>query len=506
MSFKDELATLIKARYPIVALTSFEERRVENIVQEIAKDQGKTLVIWTATRGFFGIDGKVIQSSAADLIEALNQVISEAKSKKIIYLFKDISRWLMDPQDKTYYRLLRDSVETLKASQSTVLLLSPMFSYPREMEKIIQVLDVPYPDREELKSVLERVVDAAKSVKSTIQSPTNGELDAILRSGAGLTSDEFENIIAKSLVTQMKVDPRLVVLEKEQTIRKSGVLDYFQTVEGLEDIGGLDVVKAWITRRALAFTQKAKDFGLRPPKFVFMCGVSGTGKSLSVKAMASYMKMPLLVVDASRLLGSFVGQSEQNLRSILKTAEAVSPAILFMDEAEKLLPQGTQGDSGVSSRIFGMLLTWVQENKKPVLLAMTANDPLKLPPELFNRADATFFVDLPVKSERVEIWGIQIAKTGRDPKKFDLSLLAEESEGWSGREIENVCSEALARAFEADHDIDTDTIRGVLKERVPLSVQRRDDTEKARKWGKDFALPASTKGLSGEIGVRAVEF
>jgi SpoVK/Ycf46/Vps4 family AAA+-type ATPase len=226
--------------------------------------------------------------------------------------------------------------------------------------------------------------------------------------------------------------------------------------------------------------------------------------------MASYMQMPLLMVDASKVLGSYVGQSEQNLRAVLKIAEAVSPAILFLDEAEKMLPQGTSGDSGVSSRIFGMLLTWMQERppEKPVLVAMTANDPLKLPVELFNRFDATFFVDLPTPKEREEIWAVQIRKAGRDPKdstKFDIPVLAARSEGWSGREMEMTVSEALVRAFEAGRELNWNDIADVLKERIPLSVQRREDIEKMRKWGKDFAIPASTVAAVTQMDGRAME-
>lgn len=505
MSFRDDLAVHIKARYPVIWLTSFEERRVERIIQDICIAQEKRLVIWTATKGFIDAEGKVIQQGAADLVEALNQVIEDARTKKTIYLFKDLHKWL-DQNDKTCYRILRDAVEVVKSSPSTIIVLSPVLAYPKEIEKAITVLDVPFPDREELKAVLERFTTATK-MKESIQMPSPEEEDAILRSAAGLTEDEFENIVAKSLVLFRRVDPKLVVSEKEQTIRKSGVIDFYQSLEGLDSVGGLNNLKGWITRRSLAFTQKAKDFGLRPPKGIFLAGVTGCGKSLSVKAMASYMQQPLLMVDASKVLGSYVGQSEQNLRAVLKIAEAVSPAILFIDEAEKMLPQGTSGDSGVSSRIFGMLLTWMQERppEKPVLVAMTANDPLKLPVELFNRFDATFFVDLPTLMEREEIWAVQIRKAARDPKKFDLAKLAGASEGWSGREMEMVIGESLIRAFEADKDIDTLVITSILKERIPLSVQRREDIEKMRKWGKDFAIPASTVAATTQIEGRAVE-
>jgi SpoVK/Ycf46/Vps4 family AAA+-type ATPase len=504
MTFKDELEVHIKARYPVIWLTSYEEMRVQRMIKDIAQEQKKRFVIWTSTKGFVDAEGKVVQQGAADLVEALNQVIEDARSKATIYLFLDLHKWL-DQADKTCYRILRDAVEVVKSSPSTIIVLSPVLAYPKEIEKAITVLDVPYPDRAELQAVLKNFTTATKIAKEGIQLPTPEEEDAILRSGAGLTEDEMENIIAKSLVTYKRVDPAMVVAEKEQTIRKSGVIEFYQSLEGLDNVGGLDNLKAWITRRGLTFSQKAREFGLRPPRGIFLAGVTGCGKSLSVKAMASYLKLPLLMVDASRVLGSYVGQSEANLKAILKTAEAVSPAILFIDECEKLLPPNTGGDSGVGTRLMGGLLTWMQENKKPVIVAATANDPLKLPVELMNRFDVCFFVDLPTKAEREEVWSVLVRKVGRDPKAFSLTRLAEESEGWSGREIEAVISEAMIRAFEAGKDIDTVSIIEVLKGRIPLSVQRREDIEKMRRWGRDFAVSASSRPIAEELGTRAVE-
>jgi SpoVK/Ycf46/Vps4 family AAA+-type ATPase len=507
-SFKDDLAVYVKARYPILYLVSFEESRVTAMVNAICAEQKKALILWTATTGFTSPAGKVLSQGASDLTEAIAQIMEEAKAgqKKAIYLFRDLHRWIGEAQDRTYYRLLRDAVEVLKSSSSTIILVSPVLAYPRELEKDIVVLDVPLPDRAELKIVLDGFIQATKAVKADIQVPTPEEEDMILRSGAGFTAQEFENVIARSMVMHKRIDPVMVVQEKEQTIRKSG-LDYYQSLENLGDIGGLGNLKEWIIRRSLAFTEKARAFGLRPPKFVFLCGCSGTGKTLSAKAMASYLQMPLIIVDPSKLMGAYVGQSEAQTRAVFKTAEAIAPVVLMFDEAEKILPQGgaSAGDSGVSSRLFGMLLTFIQETRRPVLIVMTANNPLLLPVELYNRADAVFFVDLPTKAEREEVFEVQIRKVGRDPRNFSLAQLAEASEGWSGREIEKIIAEALVRSFEAGHELDTETIIGVLKERLPLSVMRREDTERARKWGKEYAIPASKSVVRTQDEGRAVE-
>lgn len=499
MTFKEKLSLHIKARYPVIWLTSYEEKRVERILHEIAKEQkNKRVVVWTATKGF--VENGKTTSSATDLIEAFETVINESKkNNRTIYLFKDLHKFL-PPDDTIVYRLVRDAAEEIKGSFATIIILSSTISYPSELEKTITVLDVPYPDADELKAVMDNVVQSAKRAEPKVKKPNESETETILRSAAGLTELEFENICAKSLIMNLRIDPDVVVLEKESTIRKSGLVDYFQSIDGLESVGGLDNLKSTIVRSSKAFSKKAQEFGLKPPRGFFLAGVTGCGKTLSVKAMASHMKISLLMADASRLYGKFVGESEKNFRAIFKLARAVAPCILFIDEAEKMLPQGTDGDSGVSSRTFGMLLTEMQEcpPDKPVIFAMTANDPLRLPPELFNRFDYVFFVDLPTEEERVAIWKVLIKKEGkRDPKKFDLKKLAKNSDGWTGREIGKVINDALGYAFERDEDLTTEGILNVLKNRVPLSVQRKADIERMRSWGKDMAIPASNQVENG---------
>lgn len=500
MTVKDDIAMLIRARYPVLWLVSWEEARVERILATIAAEQkGKRLVTWTATKGFME-NGKVIEETAVDLGVAFNTVAEDAKNGgKTIYVFKDMHRALKD--SNANYRLVRDACDALKGSYCTVVILSPVLEYPKELEKIVTVVDIPYPTSEELRAVMDKVLKSAE-----MPSPANGDAEEILRAAAGLTEEEFENIVARSLIQHKKVVPEVVVREKEQVIRKGGVVEFYQRLDGLENVGGLEVLKEWIVRRSKTFSSKAIAFGVKPPKGIFLGGVTGCGKSLSVKAMASYLKVPLLMVDPSKVYGQYVGQSEQNIRALFKVARAVAPCVLFIDEAEKLLPQGTSGDSGVSSRVFGMLLTEMQEcpPETPILFAMTANDPLKLPPELFTRFDAVWFIDLPSQVERIAVWTVQIRKAGRDHKNFDLAHLAEKSEGWTGREMEMIVSEALARAFDTGTELTTEGILAVLGERIPISVQRKTDIENMRRWGKDTAIQASRKAKVEE-GVRKLE-
>jgi len=506
MEFKQNLELHIRARYPVLYLTTYEEGRIERILGEIAKEQKKRLVVWASTTGFVEGD-KVIQETAADLPEAFKTIVADAQnSGKTLYLFKDLHRNMSQP-GSVVYRLVRDTAPKIKKSKVTVILISPMLEFPKELQKVVTPLDVPYPTASELRAVLETQVRSSQNAVEGIVMPENGEMETILRSAAGLTEEEFENIVSKSLLQYRKIDPKVVVSEKESTIRNSGLVEFHETIEGLENVGGLEELKEWIIRRSKSFTQKALQFGIRPPRGVFLAGVTGCGKTLSGKAMASHMKVPFLMVDPAKILGSYVGQSEEKLRQLFKLARAVAPCIVFWDEMEKTMPQGVQGDSGVSSKQFGMLLTEMQEcpPSTPVLHVMTANDPLKLPPELFTRFDAVFFVDLPTVEERVQVWSVQIRNVKRDPAKFDLRALAEASEGWTGREMEMVTNEAMSRAFEASGDLETETILSVLKGRQPISVQRKADIDKMRDWGKNTAMPASRKAAKGS-DERKLEF
>ncbi len=288
--------------------------------------------------------------------------------------------------------------------------------------------------------------------------------------------------------------------EKQQLIRKSGVLEYFDTQEQVADIGGMEVLKAWLGSRSPAFTDKAQRFGLPAPRGVLLLGVQGCGKSLTAKAVAQLWRLPLLRLDVGRIYSGIVGSSEQNIRRALQMAETVAPCVLWIDEIEKALA-GVQSsgmsDAGVTSRIFGTINTWMQEKTKPVFVVATANDISQLPPELLRkgRFDEIFFVDLPAAEERREIFEIDLRRRKRDITQFDLDRLAKEAVGFSGSEIEQAVISALYAAFEADRDITTEDISGAIKETVPLFYTMREDIDMVRRWAKGRARPASVHGL-----------
>jgi len=496
-----EIDLLIRARYPLIYIVSPEEGRVTRALAEIANREGKRFFSWTETMGLRPALAQVppeTDESTTDPLEVLEVIRN--RQQPAIYLLKDFPVFLESRYEKasTVVRKLRDLAEALRTSYTTVVLISPRLFLPPELEKEVSVLDFDLPGLEELGGLLDSALKALKETPGVETDLSAEKREAILKAALGLTLTEAENVFARCAVEKKGFDLEEILAEKKQIIRKSGALEYYGAPERMEHIGGLEVLKGWLRRRALAFTEKAKDFGLPAPKGVLLLGVQGCGKSLTAKAVASLWQMPLLRLDVGSVFAGLVGSSEENMRRAIKMAEAVSPAVLWIDEIEKGL-SGTQSsgqlDSGVTARVFGTLTTWLQEKIKAVFVVATANNISALPPELLRkgRFDEIFFVDLPGEEERREIFAIHLQKRKREAKKFDLRLLAKESEGFSGAEIEQAVISSLYDAFEQDRDISTDDVARSLREAVPLSITMKEEIEELRHWAKGRARPASSK-------------
>jgi SpoVK/Ycf46/Vps4 family AAA+-type ATPase len=301
----------------------------------------------------------------------------------------------------------------------------------------------------------------------------------------------------------------VVAREKAQAVNKNGLLELIEAQESLDSIGGLDVLKDWLLKRREAFSPRAIQYGLPTPKGVLMLGIPGCGKSLTAKATASVFGVPLLRLDAGRIFAGLVGQSESNLRSVIQTAEAIAPCVLWLDELEKALSGSKSSgatDGGTSSRVFGSMLSWMQEKKSPVFIVATANDVSQLPPEMLRvgRWDQLFFIDLPTREERELIWRIQIAKYGRSPEDFDLAQLAKATDAFTGSEIEQVFVEALYRAFDQDSEPTDLTIGEVLVDFVPLSRLMAEQINALRTWAKGRTRAATTPPVDRKLRKIAV--
>ncbi len=308
---------------------------------------------------------------------------------------------------------------------------------------------------------------------------------------------EAENVFAKSLVERRKFDVDVVLSEKEQIIRKSAILEYYRASEAFADVGGLDLLKDWMDKRTVAFTEKARDYGLPAPKGILILGVQGCGKSLSAKSIASLWRLPLLRMDVGKIFGGIVGQSEENIRKAIRVAESTAPNIVWIDELEKGF-SGTQSsgisDGGTTARVFGTFLAWLQDKTAPCFVVATANDVSALPPELLRkgRFDEIFFVDLPGEPERAEIFTIHLQKRRRDPAQFDLNALAAATAGYSGAEIEQAVISAMYDAFNLGRDITTEDILKVAGQSVPLSMTMKEKIDMLRYWAGTRARPASS--------------
>lgn len=486
-----ELETLIRARYPIIYVVSWEEKRVEEALREITQARNKKMYQWTVTQGMVQNPANRNEETR-DPLAALDFVLQSRD--QAVFLFKDFHPFL---NDVAIVRRLRDLTYALKTSYKTLILLSPLLKLPPELEKEITVVDYALPSLEDLGDLLDSIIESVKANPQVKTELTTEEREQILQAAQGLTAIEAENVFAKSLVEKKRFDVDVVLSEKEQIIRKSGILEYYRASEAFADVGGLNLLKDWMDKRTVAFTDKAREFGLPAPKGILMLGVQGCGKSLSSKAIASLWRLPLLRMDVGKIFGGIVGQSEENIRKAIRVAESTAPNVVWIDELEKGFA-GTQSsgisDGGTTARVFGTFIAWLQDKTAPCFVVATANDVTALPPELLRkgRFDEIFFVDLPDDEERREIFAIHLRKRHRDPALFDLAALAGATTGYSGAEIEQAVISALYDAFDVERDVTTEDILAVAKQSIPLSMTMRERIDLLRLWAQSRARPASS--------------
>ncbi len=510
---QEEISLLIRAKYPILYILSWEERRIEDILREVARERRKKLYGWTLTEGILPLDdfdGPPTDPATQNPLRALDTIA--ACQESAIFVLKDFHPFLEETraEQPILVRRLRDITNKLKSSYLTLILLSPILHFPPELEKDITVLDYSLPTEPELEKSLNRVIMAARENPGVRLKVDQTTREKVMKAVQGLTCTECENVIARSLVQTHTLDVNLIVAEKKQIIRRSKTLEYFDAAEDMSAVGGMPLLKEWLSKRALAFSERARRFGLPEPKGLLLLGVQGAGKSLVAKAIASQWQLPLLRLDLGSLFSEMVGSSEQNMRTALRLAENVAPCLLWLDELEKGLA-GTASshlsDAGTTARVFGSFLTWMQEKTAPVFVVATSNDISILPPEILRkgRFDEIFFIDLPSYEERAEIFAIHLARRGRAPAQFDLAALAEKSDGFSGAEIEQIVISGLYDAFEANHELTDENMLKSLSSTLPLSKTMETQMTGLRNWARTHARPASpwqARGVRGDSPLR----
>ena len=495
-----ELEHLLKAQYPIIYVQSSEEERVEQAIVAVQAKLNqrsaypRQLLYWSITEGFTGDEEF---NDVKDPIKALEFLIRYEGSA--LFVLRDFHPYLKDP---VVVRRLRDCHRAFKESDrpKNVMLLSPVLKVPVEVEKEMAIVDFELPGRDELRAL---ILSLCADVGLQHDAET---LETFTEAALGLTYEEASNVLAKSLVRYRDFDIDTILSEKKAIIRKSGLLEFYETRDEFAHVGGLYVLKDWLRKRQGAFSQRARDFGLPVPRGILLIGVPGCGKSLTAKAVGALWRMPLLRLDVGKVFSGLVGSSEENIRKAIATAEAVAPAVLWLDEMEKGF-SGVQSsgvsDAGTAARVFGSFITWLQEKSSSVFVIATANDVSLLPPELLRkgRFDEIFFVDMPTMRERDEIFSIHLEKKKRDRERFDVDALIDASRGFSGAEIEQAVISGLYDAFFEGGDLSTERLITACREIIPLSTTMKERIDDLRDWARVRARSAN--GLP--IGAPALE-
>ena len=500
-----DLRTLIRSSHPLVVIETVEEERVLALLQSVTAQERMPLFEWSITRGLTRADeGATLSKMTATPLAVLQHL--HGLTVEAVFWLKDIGPHLQDP---AVCRQLREVAAVYSRSRATCLLTGQPITLPPDLDKMAVRLDLKLPDREELRSMLRgllqslgpratsrprsttlvhSILGSLSETKAAENSPSSQESDAILRALQGLTLHQARQVIAQCIVergTLSAEDVHTILKRKVQAIKDGGLLEYYPLEDNRFELGGFTNLKSWLERAQVGFTIEAKSLNLTPPRGIMLVGVPGCGKSLAAKAIAREWKLPLLKLDAGRLFDKFVGESEKNFRKAIEMAESLAPIVLWIDEIEKAMVAGGgsgDADAGLSRRLFGAFLTWLQEKKQDVFVVATANDLSSLPPELLRkgRFDEIFFVDLPDDAERETIWKIHLSLRKQDSKKFDVGKIVSASDGFSGSEIEQAVVAALYRALHQKTPLTTDLLVEELTHTVPLSVTRREDIDALR--------------------------
>ncbi|EHC10966.1 AAA family ATPase [Fischerella thermalis] len=480
MSFREEFKLLLRARYPLIYIPTYEEERLEAAIREEAANQGnRPVYTWDFVDGYQGNpnDENFGRRNPLQALEFVEKIPATAPG---VFILRDYHRFL---DDVAIARKLRNLAKLLKSQPKNIVLLSPRIAIPDDLTEVLTVVEFPLPNAAEIRSEVERLLIA------TGHSPPSRFLDDLVRSCQGLSMERIRRVLARAIATHGELQPEdvdLVLEEKRQTIRQTQILDFIPATEQISDIGGLDNLKDWLLRRGGAFTERARQYGLPHPRGLLLVGIQGTGKSLTAKAIAHHWHLPLLRLDVGRLFAGLVGESESRTRQMIQVAEALAPCVLWIDEIDKAFSGlGSKGDAGTTSRVFGTFITWLAEKTSPVFVVSTANDIQALPPEMLRkgRFDEIFFVGLPTQEERKAIFNVHLSRLrAHNIKSYDIDRLAYETPDFSGAEIEQTLIEAMHIGFSQNRDFTTDDILEAASQIIPLARTATEQIQQLQEW------------------------
>ena len=512
-NFEKETCDLLRARFPYIHITTYEETRLIKELTRIVStpdliNSVRKVYVWKSSEGFKDSNG-MIQEDTYEKIQALNFV--RKCEEDALFIFLDFHVFCKNTSgnfDDTVVRFLKDLIPNLKQARNfrNVIFVSPTFTLPDDLKKDITVLDFDLPTSDEIASVLDGIIrdNSGGNLKVNLNPKEKEEL---VKAAVGLTLQEAENAFARAMVNDgclNSEDVDIVLKEKSQVIKKSDILEYIDSKVKIEDVGGLENLKKWLSKRDKSWLDSAKKYGLPSPKGVLLTGVPGCGKSLIAKSISSMWHLPLLRFDVSKVFNMYVGNSESNMREAIKMAEAISPCVLWIDEIEKGFSRlGGSGDSGTTSRIFGTFLSWMQEKTKPVFVVATANNIDSLPSEMMRkgRFDEIFFIDLPTFNERKQIFKVHLESRLTYPEvrgDFEindetLKHLSNITEGFGGSELEQIVVMGLYDAFSEDRSITLNDFENAVKNTVPLSVTQAEQIISIRNWANVRAVAATAQ-------------
>jgi hypothetical protein len=512
-----DVVALLRARNPLLWIVTREEARVERFLIEAASAAGYMPRTWDVAQGVCRIDGQAETIGSADPGDTLNAIRERAKGnnrdeiKRGVWIMRDLAPWLSGPAGALTCRQVRNLARTLpgtpRETAQALIVLTTSGDVPPELAGHATVLDWPLPDREEIAGILDAALNSLPEFDEkgnplrALAAPVGG-LDVAIDAAVGLTGEEAQACYAKSLVQQRRIDPATVAKEKQRVITREKVLEWYDPLPGgLDSVGGLDNLKAWLKTRSTAYSPAARAYGLPAPKGALLVGVPGCGKSLTAKAIATAWGVPLLRLDLGALKSKFVGESEGNLRKAFKVIEAIGRCVVWIDEIEKALQGATSGsaDGGVSSDALGAVLSWMQERQGEAFVIATANQADALPPELLRkgRFDEVWFIDLPNDSERTDILRATLKNHGRGGidsqwKSSDVTSVVMACQNFTGSEIAAIVPDALFAAFgDGGREIVAADLMNAAETVVPLAKTASEKIEALRAWAKSRARPAT---------------
>jgi len=489
-----ELGLLVRSRHPLLILESVDTDRIDSLLSHVADGLDIPLLSWSRARGLkrSGATGAVYGT------EQVAQAISHVAASTVpaLYHFPGLAPLIRG--NPPLESLLNEATGKAKASGSTLLISGVDVELPPALTPRLTLFELPAPSKAELKQLLSHLLRDISGRQHVEVALTSKELDRLLNHLDGLTLLESEKILTKAIIEdgRLTLDDIQHVLEaKKEVIEREGLLEYYPLEEHQTEIADLVRLKAWLKKRKAVIQDPAaaEQFGLSFPKGMLLLGVPGCGKSLCAKAVAAEWQLPLLKLDPSNLYNKYIGESEKNFKRAMVAAERMAPVVLWIDELEKAFAEGGSEDGGVSQRILGSFLSWMQERRGEVFVVATANQISRIPPELLRkgRFDEIFFVDLPDAEVRSEIFRIHLAKRGHDARSFDIGTLAGDTDGFSGAEIEQVVVAALFSAFSAGIPLSQEGLRAEAEATVPLAVTMAEKVDHMRAWARDRAVPAN---------------